>query len=102
MLCRRCGALKLQNSGGRFTTSSKVPVPSDHKSPKSPEVWLFDSGGEASRAAFATQIPSDPAALNNGGYFVSETCHETCKCGTATLKIVGGITPGQRVVEFSK
>ena len=25
MLCRRCGAL--QKSGGRFTTSSKVPVP---------------------------------------------------------------------------
>jgi hypothetical protein len=30
---RRFGALKLQKSGGRFTTSSKVPVPSDHKSP---------------------------------------------------------------------
>jgi hypothetical protein len=39
MLCRRCRALKLQKSGGRFTTSSKVPVPSDHKSPdhKSPD-----------------------------------------------------------------
>jgi hypothetical protein len=32
MLCRRFGALKLQKSGGRFTTSSRVPVLSDHKS----------------------------------------------------------------------
>jgi hypothetical protein len=39
MLCRRCRALKLQKSGGRFTTSSKVPVPSDHKSIS--DRWTF-------------------------------------------------------------
>jgi hypothetical protein len=27
MLCRRCEALKTSEKGGRFTTSSKVPVP---------------------------------------------------------------------------
>jgi hypothetical protein len=27
MLCRRCGAPKTSKSSGRFTTSSKVPVP---------------------------------------------------------------------------
>jgi hypothetical protein len=33
MLYRGRGAPKLQKGEGRFTTSSKVPVPSDHKSP---------------------------------------------------------------------
>jgi hypothetical protein len=35
---RRCGALKLQKGGGRFNTSSKVPVPSDQKTPTK---WIW-------------------------------------------------------------
>jgi hypothetical protein len=41
---RRFGALKLQKSGGRFTTSSKVPVPSDHKSDHKSRVSGSPSG----------------------------------------------------------
>jgi hypothetical protein len=53
-------------------TDEITPIERAHlnPSPRKSDVELSESGVRLPRAAFATQIPSDSPAQNNGSYFV--------------------------------